>query len=502
MDALLSQELPPGWAVASLGDLIDGIEAGKNVAAIGRPPEDGETGIVKVSAVTWGEFDEDESKALHPGTEIDPADLIRPGDFLISRANTIELVGAPVIVKQFRRRLVLSDKVLRLRVVEGFDRWLELFLKSHFGRTQIEQYATGAQLSMRNISQENLRRIAVPVAPQDEQDRIVAAVNALFEEVEAGEAALARAREGLTQFRASLLHAACTGTLTADWRAANPTNETADDLLAQIMEARGDSIGRRGRTLLPPDLSSEPALPPGWRWASVDQVTNFLGNGLARAPDGDPTDLRILRISAVRPLKVDQGEHRFYRPLPGENLAGATTQRHDLLFTRYSGSEQYVGVCGMVRFEAPTLFPDKVMCARPLPGFADLAEYLEIALNAGPSRAYIARNIRTTAGQKGIAGSSIRACPVPLPPRSELAAIIAAVREAQAEATALPPDAFADQLRQSILHAAFTGRLVPQDPTDEPAAALLARLRAAPAAPRRPRARRTATQPDLIETPA
>lgn len=55
---------------------------------------------------------------------------------------------------------------------------------------------------------------------------------------------------------------------------------------------------------------------------------------------------------------------------------------------------------------------------------------------------------------------------------------------------------------ESILHAAFTGRLVAQDPADEPAAALLARLRATPAAARRPRARRTATQPDLIETPA
>jgi len=57
-------------------------------------------------------------------------------------------------------------------------------------------------------------------------------------------------------------------------------------------------------------------------------------------------------------------------------------------------------------------------------------------------------------------------------------------------------------LRQAILHAAFTGRLVPQDPADEPAAALLARLRAAPAAARRARAGRTTTQPELIETPA
>ncbi|MBW6400314.1 hypothetical protein KPL78_20810 [Roseomonas sp. HJA6] len=502
MDALPGETPPPGWAVAPLGDLIKGIEAGKNVAAIGRPPEDSETGIVKVSAVTWGEFDEDESKALPPGAAIDPAHLIRPGDFLISRANTIELVGAPVIVKQFRRRLVLSDKVLRLRVVEGFDRWLELFLKSHFGRVQIEQYATGAQLSMRNISQENLRRITLPVPPEAEQTRIVAAVNALFEDVEAGEAALARAREGLTQFRASLLHAACTGALTADWRAANPTNETGEDLLHQLLAARSEDSSRRARAILAPDVTDEAPLPSGWCWASVDQVTNFLGNGLARAPDGDTTDRRILRISAVRPLKVDHAEHRFYRPLPAENLAGATTQRHDLLVTRYSGSEQYVGVCGLVRFDEPLLFPDKVMCARPLPGFSDLAEYLEVALNAGPSRAYIARNIRTTAGQKGIAGSSIRACPVPLPPRRELVAIVAAVREAQTDATELPADEFAARLRQSILHAAFTGRLVPQDPADEPAAALLARLRAAPATTRRPRQRRAAAPPDLIETPA
>jgi type I restriction enzyme S subunit len=100
MAALAGDGLPPGWARATLGDLIEGIEAGKNVAAIGRPPGENETGIVKVSAVTWGEFDEEESKALPPDIEIDPRHLIRPGDFLISRANTIELVGAPVIVKQ------------------------------------------------------------------------------------------------------------------------------------------------------------------------------------------------------------------------------------------------------------------------------------------------------------------------------------------------------------------------------------------------------------------
>lgn len=91
--------------------------------------------------------------------------------------------------------------------------------------------------------------------------------------------------------------------------------------------------------------------------------------------------------------------------------------------------------------------------------------------------------------------------PFPVPPLEEQEAIVVAVRSAfdamSAESLAAVGEPV-PALRQSILHAAFTGRLVPQDPADEPAAALLARLRQ-DAAPRRPRARRTA-QPDLIET--
>jgi type I restriction enzyme S subunit len=352
------------------------------------------------------------------------------------------------------------------------------------------------------IQEADLKALEVPIAPAAEQVRIVAAVNDLFEEIEAGEAALARARESLTHFRASLLHAACTGALTADWRATNATNETGQALLQDVLAAREANRTTRNRPILEPDPAGLISLPQGWCWASVDQLTTFLGNGLARAPEGESTDRRILRISAVRPLKVNFAEHRFYRPLPGENLSGATTQRNDLLFTRYSGSEQYVGVCGLVRFDEPTLFPDKVMCARPMPNFPELAEYLQIALNAGPSRAYIAKNIRTTAGQKGIAGSSIRACPVPLPPRNEVIEIARAYHDANTGIAALPTDDFTLSLRQSILHAAFTGRLVPQDPSDEPAEALLARLRASPTPASASRRRGGATQPDLIETKA
>jgi type I restriction enzyme S subunit len=95
----------------------------------------------------------------------------------------------------------------------------------------------------------------------------------------------------------------------------------------------------------------------------------------------------------------------------------------------------------------------------------------------------------------------VRAIVLPVPPLAEMEEIVTRVDALLADATLADCAEDRGRLRQSVLHAAFTGRLVPQDPADEPAAALLARLRATPAATRRPRTRRTATQPDLIETP-
>ena len=94
--------IPNEWRWGSLDTLLQSIEAGKSFKCDERPPNDGETGIVKVSAVTWGEFDSNESKTIFDKSKINPAYRIEEGDFLFSRANTIELVGACVIVKQIK----------------------------------------------------------------------------------------------------------------------------------------------------------------------------------------------------------------------------------------------------------------------------------------------------------------------------------------------------------------------------------------------------------------
>lgn len=104
-----------------------------------------------------------------------------------------------------------------------------------------------------------------------------------------------------------------------------------------------------------------------------------------------------------------------------------------------------------------------------------------LAVNTGAGRKHIAANIKTTAGQQGLSGESLKATPIPIPPPAEADEIVRRVSDAlsaTADTLALLDAEAADaaRLKQSILKAAFEGRLVPQDPADEPASALLARL--------------------------
>src|SRR6185437_9295192 len=86
--------IPARWRWVYLQKLLNGIEAGRSFRCEERPPADSQYGIVKVSAVTWGTYDELESKTITDSARINPSYLIQPGDLLFSRANTIELVGA------------------------------------------------------------------------------------------------------------------------------------------------------------------------------------------------------------------------------------------------------------------------------------------------------------------------------------------------------------------------------------------------------------------------
>lgn len=227
-------DLPEGWVWASVDQLIFGIQAGKNYRCRETPPGDDEAGIVKISAVTWDSFDENESKTIVDPTFVNPDWVIREGDLLISRANTLELVGASVVVHSITKTLQLSDKVLRLAAHDGLSHWLNLLFKSPLGRKQIESFATGAQMSMRNISQGNLARIAVPLPPMEE---IVVATERAAMGFDKQANMLAACEIELTRsaaLRQSILKDAFSGKLVPQ----DPADEPASALLDRIRQKR------------------------------------------------------------------------------------------------------------------------------------------------------------------------------------------------------------------------------------------------------------------------
>lgn len=241
-------DLPEGWCWASLDQFLVAIEAGKNFRCEERQPNHGEVGVVKVSAVTWGTFNEDETKTCTRPDFVDPANFIEEGDFLFSRANTIELVGACVRVHAVRGQVMLSDKILRLRFAGGMDSWILWVLRSNWGRRAIESLASGNQESMRNISQANLARIRIPLPPLPECNRIVGALEHAMTVVGSTERDLAANLARCTRLRQSILKWAFEGRL-ADQ---DPIDEPASVLLERIRAERAASdaapkAARRGR---------------------------------------------------------------------------------------------------------------------------------------------------------------------------------------------------------------------------------------------------------------
>jgi type I restriction enzyme, S subunit len=205
----------------------------------------------------------------------------------------------------------------------------------------------------------------IPLAPLSEQRRIVERVDALFAEIDEGEMALAAARKGLDTFRRALLKAAVTGELTKDWRAANTVSENGHDLLARVAKDRANR-GERARRITdsaPLDSSILPQLPSDWGWATLGEIVASIRNGTSAAPRAASNQHEILRISAVRSLRIDEAQIRFLDDDQAKAAASATVEAGDLLFTRYNGSADLVGV-GAIYRGPKRFYPDKIIRAR------------------------------------------------------------------------------------------------------------------------------------------
>ncbi len=207
-------ELREGWRQTKLGDYIRKIEAGKSFKCDERPPKENEVGVLKVSAVTWGEFDDEESKTVIDNSKVNANYFINVGDFLFSRANTIELVGASVIVKHLRKKVMLSDKTLRIVFTDGVNKFYVLYyLRCKKGRNEIERLSTGNQESMRNIGQERIKQISIPYCSLEEQQQIVQEIESRLSVCDKIEETITNSLKQAEALRQSILKKAFEGKL-------------------------------------------------------------------------------------------------------------------------------------------------------------------------------------------------------------------------------------------------------------------------------------------------
>lgn len=173
------------WDKSELGELIEGFEAGVNYLPGGEGEKVSEWRVLKISAVTWGDFDPTESKAIREYDEFDEKHIVRQGDLLISRANTTELVGAVSLVKIIPSKVLLPDKLWRVKFREDstiLPEYTLHLLRQPELRKIIGDLATGSSGSMKNISMEKAYTLPIPVPPlslQEEFAGVVARVESL-----------------------------------------------------------------------------------------------------------------------------------------------------------------------------------------------------------------------------------------------------------------------------------------------------------------------------------
>ena len=364
-----------------------------------------------------------------------------------------------------------------------------------------------------SLSRDDLYRVLVPVAPRAEQARIVAKLEELLSDLDAGVAELKAAQKKLAQYRQSLLKAAVEGALTAEWRTQHQPTETGAQLLQRILQERRArwearqlaKFAEQGKTLpkdwqkkypepVQPDASGLPQLPQGWVWATIDQIAQ-VGTGVT------PLRSKSAYFNEGTIPWVTSGA------LNSEAVASATELVTELalkecrlelypvgsLLVAMYGEGKTRGKCSELRIPATINQAIAAIVLEPA------AQSCKAYLKAFLLDSYEKMRAQASGGvQPNLNLQIVKAIALPLPPCSE-----------QAEITQLLDGQF-DQIsqqqiavqvslqqstaqRQNILRAAFSGQLVAQDPHDEPASVLLERIRAeraAQGAVKKPRGRK------------
>lgn len=216
---LNKEELPEGWTAATLADVASYIQRGKSP----KYTDHSELPIVNQKCIRWHGIDRKFVKYIHPDQfeKWEEKRFLQNGDLLWNSTGTGTIGRAAIVKLREGERLVADSHVTIVRSAEGMEpKYVHYWVMGPAVQNSIEAMQSGSTNQV-ELSKGAVETTPIPVAPPEQQKRIVAKIEELFSHIDAGIAALVKAKRLLKQYRQSVLKAAVTGELTKQWREDN-----------------------------------------------------------------------------------------------------------------------------------------------------------------------------------------------------------------------------------------------------------------------------------------
>ena len=508
-------ELPKGWVATTLGEICGRISDGSH-----NPPKKQDAGLPMLSAININNnsinFDSFRMISEREFEEEDKRTQVSPGDVLLT---IVGAIGRSAVVPERIQRFTLQRSVAVIRSAAILPKLLMHHLEEPRTARFFRENARGT--AQKGVYLKTLASTPILLAPTNEQRRIVARIEAMFDEIDHGVESLKKAKATLGLYRQSLLKAAFEGRLTADWRAQNPDKlEDPETLLARIQKERETRYkaaleawqkalidwradGEKGKKPAKPKPPTQvvvatheqtvalPTLPYGWLYFTVGSLCEVVRGGSPR-PAGDKRfydgDIPFLKVAD---LTRTQGHYvrQFSYTITEAGLTKTRLVDPDTLLISNSGAT--LGVPKICKIEAT--FNDGIAAFLGLNPSENAFHYW-FWVRMTP----VLRLINQGAAQPNLNTKLLSETVIPQCCMEEQAEITRILDERLSAADAMEAEINAsltrtEALRQSILKQAFSGKLVPQDPKDEPASVLLERIKAEKAKAPKAKRKRKAT---------
>ena len=462
-------ELPKGWARVKLGNISDLIN--------GRVFKPSEWSSEGVPIIRIQNLNNTEAEFNYCSFEVEGKYVVNNGQLLFGWSGTPETSFGAHIWN--RGKAFLNQHIFKVEIDQ--DCIDKIFLK-HLLNHNVKEYVGKAHgtAGLAHITKGKFENSLITLPPFNEQHRIASKIEELFSCLDAGMESLLKVKTLLKRYRQAVLKYAFEGKLTEEWRKTHKDQtEPAQKLLEQIKQEQEVELVGKHREPPLAGTSNLPALPETWVWTTISRLETFIGSGIT--PKGGKRvyvneGVPFIRSQNVHPDGLRLKDVAHVTPQMHEDMKRTHTQPNDVLLNITGAS---IGRSAYVSEELPEANVNQHVCIIRT-GWWLVPSYLSHFLNSTYGQAQI---FSTQSGvtRQGLNYVQVRNLRIPLAPLSEQKIVVERIQETYSVACEIENIARqeierSERLRQSILQAAFEGKLVSQDPSDEPAEKLLERI--------------------------